>query len=135
MHFRNNFYFLSNMYPCTLKGNLHTYNCAEHAFAYAKCVNDKDRATILACKDGYSAKKAGRIVVLRPDWHSIKLRVMDQVLRMKFHPGTELSQKLIDTGDLYLQEDNTWNDTFWGVCNGVGQNNLGKILMKIRSQL
>ena len=32
-------------------------------------------------------------------------------------------------------EGNTWNDTFWGVCNGQGQNWLGKILMLVRSEL
>ncbi len=34
-----------------------------------------------------------------------------------------------------LVEGNWWNDTFWGVCNGEGQNNLGKILMKIRKEI
>lgn len=29
-------------------------------------------------------------------------------------------------------EGNQWHDTFWGVCNGVGQNNLGQILMDTR---
>jgi predicted NAD-dependent protein-ADP-ribosyltransferase YbiA (DUF1768 family) len=39
------------------------------------------------------------------------------------------------TGDEELVEGNWWNDTFWGVCNGVGENNLGKLLMKIRAEL
>lgn len=29
-------------------------------------------------------------------------------------------------------EVNNWGDTYWGVCNGIGDNHLGKILMKIR---
>ena len=29
----------------------------------------------------------------------------------------------------------TWNDTEWGICNGIGNNKLGKILMRIRKIL
>ena len=32
-------------------------------------------------------------------------------------------------------EGNNWNDTFWGVCRGKGRNELGKVLMKVRSEL
>lgn len=39
------------------------------------------------------------------------------------------------TGNAELIEGNTWNDTFWGVCNGEGENNLGKLLMKVRTNL
>lgn len=28
-----------------------------------------------------------------------------------------------------------WNDTFWGVCRGNGQNRLGRILMEVRDGL
>ena len=42
---------------------------------------------------------------------------------------------LIQTGDSVLIEGNTWGDRVWGVCNGVGENRLGRILMKIRSEL
>ena len=42
---------------------------------------------------------------------------------------------LIKTGDQELIEGNYWNDTYWGVCKGVGQNKLGKILMRVREEL
>jgi predicted NAD-dependent protein-ADP-ribosyltransferase YbiA (DUF1768 family) len=29
----------------------------------------------------------------------------------------------------------TWGDRFWGVCNGVGENMLGKLLMQVREEL
>jgi predicted NAD-dependent protein-ADP-ribosyltransferase YbiA (DUF1768 family) len=41
---------------------------------------------------------------------------------------------LIDTGNEELCEFNTWGDTFYGVCNGVGKNILGKLLMEIRDE-
>jgi predicted NAD-dependent protein-ADP-ribosyltransferase YbiA (DUF1768 family) len=30
---------------------------------------------------------------------------------------------------------NYWNDKFWGICKGVGENHLGKILMQIRDEI
>ena len=53
----------------------------------------------------------------------------------KFSQSEELKKKLLDTGDQELIEGNYWNDTFWGVCEGKGQNHLGKILMQIREEL
>ena len=42
-------------------------------------------------------------------------------------------QLLFDTEDKYLVETNVWKDTYWGVDVKLGgDNNLGKMLMKIR---
>jgi hypothetical protein len=45
-----------------------------------------------------------------------------------------LNTLLQETQNKYLEETNHWNDTFWGVCNGIGENRLGKILMEIRKE-
>ena len=44
---------------------------------------------------------------------------------------------LLKTGDEEIVEWNYWHDTFWGkdIETGKGENNLGKILMLIRSEL
>jgi hypothetical protein len=42
---------------------------------------------------------------------------------------------LLATGDAELIEGNVWNDVFWGVCNGIGKNWLGKLLMQVREVL
>jgi predicted NAD-dependent protein-ADP-ribosyltransferase YbiA (DUF1768 family) len=34
-----------------------------------------------------------------------------------------------------IVENNTWNDTYWGVCNNVGENHLGKLLTEIKEEL
>lgn len=46
-----------------------------------------------------------------------------------------LREKLLATGDAELVEGNTWGDRFWGVCNGVGQNWLGRLLMQVRDEI
>ena len=85
--------------------------------------------------NGAAAKKLGRTVKLRPDWNEVKLSVMLEVLRHKFNQNPDLADKLLATGDTLLQEGNTWHDYYWGVCNGKGENNLGKLLMLVRQEL
>ena len=46
-----------------------------------------------------------------------------------------LREMLLDTGDEELIEGNWWGDQYWGVCNGVGKNRLGNILMLIRKNI
>lgn len=82
-----------------------------------------------------AAKRLGRRVVLRPDWEEVKFDVMYDVCRAKFTQHPDLRANLLATGDAELVEGNTWNDRVWGVCKGVGENNLGKILMRIRNEL
>ena len=65
----------------------------------------------------------------------MKIDIMRQVLKSKFTQNPELKAKLIATGDAELIEGNNWNDRFWGVCRGVGQNHLGKLLMEVRAEL
>lgn len=57
---------------------------------------------------------------------------MASVVFDKFARNKELRDKLLFTNDKYLEETNDWNDKYWGICNGIGENNLGKILMGIR---
>ena len=60
---------------------------------------------------------------------------MLRFLRDKFKPGSELAGKLLNTGDAELVEGNHWGDRYWGVCDGEGQNKLGKLLMQVRGEL
>ena len=75
------------------------------------------------------------MLVLRGDWEQVKFDVMERCVRYKFAHHPELRDKLLATGDAYLEEGNDWGDTIWGVSNGVGENRLGKILMKVRGEL
>lgn len=81
------------------------------------------------------AKKLGRKVTLRKDWEVIKEKVMYDLVKRKFQDHNCLRKLLLETENAVLVEGNTWNDIFWGVCHGKGQNMLGKILMKVREEL
>lgn len=107
------------------------YPTVENAFQAAKCLHEKDRAQFATLTPG-QAKRLGRKVEMRPDWNGTRLGVMRDLVLQKFRNHAELQEKLLATDDATLVEGNQWHDTFWGVCNGVGQNNLGQILMDTR---
>lgn len=72
---------------------------------------------------------------MRRDWEDIKYDAMYNCVKAKFEQNPDLAEKLIATGDAYLEEGNTWGDRIWGTVNGIGQNHLGKILMRVRQEL
>lgn len=133
--FRDEYFFLSNMYPCSVTFEGQTYPSSESAFQAAKCLDENDRRAFTNL-NGYAAKKKGRRVSLRPDWESVKLDIMFAILQNKFEKPA-LQKMLLATGNAKLVEGNTWNDTFWGVdiASGSGLNNLGVLLMRVREKL
>ena len=80
-----------------------------------------------------AAKRMGRKIAIRNDWEAVKEKVMLSVVRAKFEDAY-LRRLLTATGTAALIEGNEWGDRFWGVCRGEGENRLGKILMKVRSE-
>jgi len=131
--FSGPFRFLSNFYPVRILYGHVVWPSVEHAYQAAKTSDVGARLALLPLKPG-EAKRAGRKLVLRPDWDLIKLGTMEFLLRTKF-AYSEFESKLLATGRRELIEENWWGDTFWGRCRGEGGNHLGRLLMKIRSEL
>jgi len=102
-----------------------------------KARSERSRKRIRDADTPYLAKKRGRSVNIREDWEEVKVDIMRKGLKAKFTQNESLKQKLLKTGDAYLEEGNDWGDTFWGVDldTGKGQNHLGKMLMKLRDDL
>lgn len=133
--FNNEFAFLSNFYSSPIVYEGIEYPTVEHAFQAAKTFDFETRVKIAAAATPGQAKRLGRSVTLRSDWEQVKDSIMEELVRRKFQSSTSLCLQLWSTGDRELIEGNTWNDIYWGVCNGVGRNQLGKTLMKIREEL
>lgn len=130
--FDKDYAFLSNFYNAyvTYKGLL--YQNSEAAFQAQKCPL---RAHEFCCLPPNKAKKLGRQVELRIDWEQVKDTEMYEIVKAKFTQNPDLKDLLIKTANEELIEGNYWNDVYWGVCKGIGQNKLGKILMKVREEL
>lgn len=132
--FFDNYRFLSNFEPCDVLFDGIIYPSSENAYQAAKSLDIEVRKKFVDISSTDS-KKLGKIVEIRPDWNSIKLDIMFSIVFDKFTRNSKLGDQLIETGDKYLEETNSWKDTFWGVCNGVGKNWLGRILMDVRQQI
>jgi len=155
--------FLSNFYLSNVVHYVFNYPSVECAYQSAKSYDFLHKQNCFAgfyCTNldqaeycSRWAKKAGRMIptlpklsssisALRTDWDDVKLSIMKDLLEQKFtaqHSLTkfdnQLADMLLSTGQSELIEGNWWGDTYWGVCRGVGENHLGKLLMEIRSKL
>lgn len=128
--------FLSNFHPACVILDGHSYRTVEHAYQAAKSLDASVRRRVAMCYRAADAKTLGKILATRPDWYigNTRLRIMRDLLVQKF--GTEpLRGQLIDTGQARLVEGNYWGDRYWGVCEGTGENHLGRLLMEIREDL
>ena len=132
--FINEFAFLSNFWISTLKFDGIFWKSAEHAYQAAKTLISEEKEQIKNAETPALAKKLGRIITIREDWNDVKVSIMTEIVREKFK-NPILRELLIATDNAELIEGNFWNDKFWGVCRGVGENNLGKILMQIRDEI
>ena len=135
--FFGEFRFLSNFWPATVYLDGLPYSTVEHAFQAAKTLMADERESIrrLPAHKAGEAKRLGRRVKLRYGWDDMRLTIMRTLVTHKFTRHTHLRAKLLETGHRYLEETNDWNDRFYGVCDGVGENHLGRILMEVRTEL
>jgi ribA/ribD-fused uncharacterized protein len=107
----------------------------EHFFQAEKTSDIAEKRKIAAASTPGLAKRLGRKVQLRADWDSYRFTAMSQGIATKFRVDSELAAQLLETGDTYLVEGNTWGDYTWGKVNGLGENWLGVILMARRVEL
>ena len=137
--------FLSNFWPAKVFLDGDEFPSVENAYQSAK-YNKDQRVYFKTC----SSEEAVDFVVANPigryslkEWTGMKLEIMKKLLIQKFDKtlNSENYQKLLETGTKHLEEVNYWGDTFWGVHKtdssepGVGENNLGRLLMEIRESL
>lgn len=109
----------------------------EHAYQASKANNIIDFLDMLTYETPKGVKLAGRNIILREDWETIKIDVMYRINLAKYIQHKDLRKLLLETGNQYLIEGNYWKDIFWGIDlrSGIGENHLGKILMQIRREL
>jgi len=126
--------FLSNFHLCEIEYEGRPYTSTEAAYQAAKTVFPDLRVPFESYKP-FHAKSMGRLLPLRPEWEQMKDKLMYELCKQKFTKHEYLKSLLLATGDRYLEETNYWGDTQWGVCNQIGDNKLGNILMRIREEI
>lgn len=124
---------LSNFYPAPVILDGVEYPTVEHAYQAAKSLSAAEREQVRTQPSPGATKRYAKKLTCRKNWNEVKIGVMEALLRQKF-ALPDFRAALIATGDAYIEETNSWHDTFWGVCDGVGENHLGKLIMKIRDE-
>lgn len=128
---------LSNFATVSVEFEGKVYPSVEHGFVAAKSLDEEFREY---CTNPNihpaEVKSAGKKMELRGDWEQVKHEIMFTLLESKF-TKEPFKTKLIESKYDYIQEGNWWSDTHWGFCfkTQQGENVLGKMIMKIRTEL
>jgi ribA/ribD-fused uncharacterized protein len=130
---------LSNFSPCNINYLGIDYWTVETAYQAQKLKN-KDRFNCLSPSQAKQhicslIKSKSEDLVPVTWFESQKIRLMQEILFLKFSGDFCLRENLLSTGNRKLVEANHWGDVFWGVDGRtkVGENHLGRILMATRA--
>ena len=133
--FKDEHAFLGNRFPCRVVWQGLTYGSAEAAFQASKCAEVSERQVFASCSINKAIEK-GKEQTPYPGWEEARLDIMEDILTAKFEQNPDLMRMLAETGNRILINGNNKQETFWGVdlYSWMGENNLGKIIMKIREK-
>lgn len=136
LQFNKQYSWLSNFSPCSIELDSIIYKSVEHAYMSAK--SDDEQWKYFCAKEDLAriVKNKSKSIILKDNWNSIKVDIMYNCLLQKYTQEPYKSL-LKNTGDCFIQEGNTWKDTFWGVdlSTSNGKNMLGTLIMNIRDKL
>jgi ribA/ribD-fused uncharacterized protein len=132
------FYVFNNFSAHAIEYEGSLYPTSEHAYQAAKCTDPAGREAIRNARSPLEAKVLANETYRAardPDWGSKKLAVLEAILRTKLAQHAEAKEALQRSGREEIVEDSP-TDYFWGEgADGSGQNMLGKLWMKIRSEM
>jgi ribA/ribD-fused uncharacterized protein len=81
---------LGNYFKCSFVEGEFTFTSVEQYFQFHKSEMISYRVCILACTTPLGCWRLGRSVVLRDDWESLKVGVMERANRLKFTQNKNL---------------------------------------------
>ena len=133
------FYPFDNFSSFKVEWNGYLFASVEEAYQAASFMGS-DEELVEKIKKSHSADEAQRIAYAnrdkrREDWDDVKISIMEELLRLKIEQNPYVKKKLLQTENYMIVEDSP-KDDFWGWGpNRNGQNNLGKLWMKLREEL
>ena len=133
------FYPFDNFSSFKVEWNGYLFSSVEEAYQAASFMGS-DEELVEKIKKSHSVDEAQRIAYAnrdkrREDWDDVKVSIMEELLRLKIEQNPYVKKKLLQTEDYMIVEDSP-KDDFWGWgSNRNGQNNLGKLWMKLREKL
>jgi len=147
---KGDYKYLDNQAEYPIQINSKQYPTIEHYFQSMKAAEFGDQEIqdkIAKTPSGKAVKALGKKVknFIKEQWDSRRLEIMARGVKAKFVQHPELQKQLLETGEKQIGEADARN-TFWGIGTSAatelskdpskwkGQNQLGKILMNLRSE-
>jgi ribA/ribD-fused uncharacterized protein len=139
--FLDGWYVFDNFAPFEIEWQEKNYPTSEHAYQAAHFFDTTPEIAELV-RLQKSPRLASDVATMHadkedPDWSSKKVFIMESILRAKLEQHDLVKETLIKSGARKIVEMND-NDEFWGWGAGpehAGQNELGRLWMKLRSEL
>jgi ribA/ribD-fused uncharacterized protein len=142
--------YLDNQAEYPIQVESKQYPTVEHYFQSMKAQEFGDQEIldkIAKTPSGKAVKALGKKVknFIKEQWDARRIEIMARGVRAKFVQHPELQKQLLETGDKQIGEADA-RDSFWGIGTSEatelskdpskwkGQNQLGKILMNLRSE-
>lgn len=136
-YYETSHFVLSNFSPHTVRYNATLFPTVEHAYHAAKFENKDIVDKIKNAGSPLEAHSLGKKYKpqRRKDWNDVKVDILHEIIQAKVEQHEEVKQALLATSEEEIIEENP-NNSFWGNGkDGKGQNQMGKILMRIREDL
>lgn len=136
--FSNQYSFLNNDHICLVHYDGLLYASVTHAFQAARTLSESTREQISKIHDIETMYELVENIEDPPEWNKNRVRIMEILIRDKFRRNHILRQRLSETGTAQLQnsyQESSPSNLFWGTINDRGDNTIGKILMKVRSDI
>ncbi len=137
LFYESEFYMFSNFSAFAIRWDGEFWMTTEHIYQAEKFEDPEIRHKIRMALSAHDAKKIAKLHdrAKRSDWAKIKLAVMERILRTKLEQHSYVREMLLATGSRELVEDSP-KDSFWGRGpDHLGHNHLGKLWMKLRSEI
>lgn len=127
---------LSNMYYVSIEYAGIVYPSTENFYQAMKYSDNNVRNHISKLKPHEAKAYSREYSITSKVFEDKKLDIMLYAQRQKFKQEP-FKSKLLNTGNVLLEEGNWWGDKFWGVDikTRQGENNLGKLIMQVRFEL
>ncbi len=137
--FLKEWYVFDNFAPFQTEWRGKLYPTAEHAYQAAHFLNTDPilAEKVRVCRSPREASDFANVHSDQddPEWKEKRLSIMEEIVRAKLEQHPLVHSTLTESGELYIVEMND-EDEFWGWGkNHDGQNNLGKIWMKLRGEI
>ncbi|CDW73079.1 fha domain containing protein [Stylonychia lemnae] len=136
--FTGYFEFMRPDFPSPVYYEGETYSTAAHAYNAAKLIDPNMRRRIQKAPTLQEMYNVARTIEEPEGWTHKKLKVMERIMRDKFRRSRDMRERLAATQNreiINFLPDKSEENLYWGMVGKQGQNQLGKILERVRQSV